>query len=73
MPVGWSACSSPEIHSTRRAAMRIPSDRDAKTQRGERPFVFCDLKREHNLDVVIEWLERQVLFAQKPAATAGTN
>lgn len=53
--------------------MRIPSDRDAKTQRGERPFVFCDLKREHNLDVVIEWLERQVLFAQKPAATAGTN
>jgi urease accessory protein len=46
-------------------------DRDAKAQRGSRPFLFCDLKREHNLDAVIAWLERQVLFAQKPAtATA---
>jgi len=41
-------------------------DRDAKLQRGSRPFLFCDLKREHNLDAVIAWLEREVLFAQKP-------
>ena len=40
-------------------------DRDAKLQRGERPFLFCDLKREHNLDAVIAWLEHAVLFAQK--------
>lgn len=41
-------------------------ERDAKAQRGPRPFLFCDLKREHNLDAVIAWIERQVLFA--PAA-----
>ena len=38
-------------------------DRDAKVQRGPRPFLFCDLKREHNLDQVIAWIEKQVLFA----------
>ena len=39
-------------------------DRDARIQRGAKPFLFCDLKREHNLDAVIAWLEHQVLFAQ---------
>jgi urease accessory protein len=38
-------------------------DRDAKLMRGERPFLFCDLKREHNLDAVVAWVESQVLFA----------
>ena len=41
-------------------------DRDAKIQRGPRPFLFCDLKREHNLDQVIAWIEQQVLFATQP-------
>jgi urease accessory protein len=41
-------------------------DRDAKIQRGSRPFLFCDLKREHNLDAVISWLEHAVLFTQQP-------
>jgi len=41
-------------------------DRDAKVQRGKRPFLFCDLKREHNLGAVIEWIEREVLFGKKP-------
>ena len=40
-------------------------ERDAKAQRGARLFVFCDLKREHNLDQVIAWIEREVLFGQK--------
>lgn len=40
-------------------------ERDARTQRGARPFLFCDLKREHNLDAVIAWIEREVLFARK--------
>ena len=40
-------------------------ERDAKVQRGMRPFVFCDLKREHNLDQVIEWIEREVLFSAR--------
>jgi urease accessory protein len=39
-------------------------ERDAKTQRGARPFLFCDLKREHNLDAVVAWVEQQVLFSQ---------
>jgi len=38
-------------------------ERDAKAQRGARPFLFCDLKREHNLDAVIAWIEHEVLFA----------
>jgi urease accessory protein len=38
-------------------------DRDARAQRGSRPFLFCDLKREHNLDAVIGWIEHHVLFA----------
>lgn len=37
-------------------------ERDAKIQRGARPFLFCDLKRHHNLDQVIAWIEHQVLF-----------
>jgi urease accessory protein len=43
-------------------------DRDAKVQRGSRPFLFCDLKREHNLDAVIAWIEREILFARKVPA-----
>jgi urease accessory protein len=39
-------------------------ERDATVQRGTRPFAFCDLKREHNLDTVIAWVEQQVLFTQ---------
>jgi urease accessory protein len=40
-------------------------ERDAKAQRGERPFLFCDLKREHNLGQVVAWIEQQVLFASR--------
>jgi len=45
--------------------------RDSKMMRGERPFVLCDLKRGHNLDKVIAWIEHEVLFAgrARPAAT----
>jgi len=39
--------------------------RDAKLMRGERAFVFCDLKRGHNLDKVVAWIEREVLFGAK--------
>jgi urease accessory protein len=38
-------------------------ERDARLMRGTRPFVFCDLKREHHLDQVIAWIEHEVLFA----------
>ncbi len=43
-------------------------ERDSKLQRGARPFLFCDLKREHNLDAVIAWIEHAVLFAGKARA-----
>jgi urease accessory protein len=38
-------------------------ERDAAVQRGKRPFLFCDLKREYNLDAVVAWIDRHVLFA----------
>ena len=38
-------------------------ERDSRAMRGERPFVFCDLKRRHNLDQVVAWIEREVLFS----------
>ncbi|HMO03116.1 MAG TPA: urease accessory protein UreG [Kiritimatiellia bacterium] len=37
-------------------------ERDAKKMRGDRPFLFCDLKTEKGLDQVIAWIEHQVLF-----------
>ena len=43
-------------------------ERDARAMRGDRPCLFCDLKREHNLHLVIAWLEHEVLFG---AAEAG--
>jgi urease accessory protein len=45
-------------------------ERDAKVQRGSRPFLFCDLKREHHLDRVIAWIEAQVLFAASGRASS---
>jgi urease accessory protein len=38
-------------------------DRDARKMRGERPFLFCDLKTEKGLTEVIQWIEREALFA----------
>ncbi|MGH7997106.1 MAG: urease accessory protein UreG [Opitutaceae bacterium] len=37
-------------------------ERDSKTMRGERPFMFCDLKRGHGLDQIVAWIEREALF-----------
>jgi urease accessory protein len=32
-------------------------DRDSRKMRGDRPFVFTNLREDVGLDVVIEWLE----------------
>jgi urease accessory protein len=42
--------------------------RDAKTMRGERPFVFTNLKTGAGLQDVVRWIERELLF--ESAATA---
>jgi urease accessory protein len=46
-------------------------ERDAKAMRGGHPFVFCDLKRGHNLDRVIAWIEHEVLFTKRAGQGAG--
>ncbi|APV50755.1 urease accessory protein UreG [Betaproteobacteria bacterium GR16-43] len=38
-------------------------ERDAKKMRGERPFVFTNLKTNHNLDVVVRFIETQGMLA----------
>jgi urease accessory protein len=40
-------------------------ERDTLVQRGQRPFVFADLRRGHNLSKVIDWIEREVLFTSR--------
>ena len=39
-------------------------ERDARAQRGARPFLFCDLKTEKGLAEVIAWLEHGYLFTR---------
>ncbi|MCB9595190.1 MAG: urease accessory protein UreG [Sandaracinaceae bacterium] len=38
-------------------------DRDAKRMRGERPFVFTDLKRNHGLEEIVSFIEREGMLA----------
>jgi len=37
-------------------------DRDARKMRGERPFLFTNLKTEEGLDRVIDWIRSELLF-----------
>lgn len=41
-------------------------DRDSRKMRGERPFVFTNLRADVGLEVVMEWLEEKL---NQPAAT----
>jgi urease accessory protein len=36
--------------------------RDAREQRGERPFVFSNLKTGEGLELIVSWIERELLF-----------
>jgi urease accessory protein len=38
-------------------------DRDARLMRGEKPFLFADLKSEQGRDALLAWLRRETLFA----------
>jgi urease accessory protein len=37
-------------------------DRDAKRMRGERPYVFTNLKTGSGVDTLIEWIRHSLLF-----------
>lgn len=42
-------------------------ERDSRLMRGSRPFLFCDLKSGQGLPEVVEWVERDCLFAAAPS------
>jgi urease accessory protein len=37
-------------------------ERDARRMRGERPFVFTDLRAGRGVDVIVAWIRRDLLF-----------
>ncbi len=45
-------------------------ERDAKRMRGERPFVFTNMKTAQGLDAVIGFIEREGLLARQPAGAS---
>ena len=45
-------------------------ERDARRMRGERPFVFTNLKTNHNLEYVVGFIETQGLLAPARRASA---
>lgn len=45
-------------------------DRDARKMRGERPFVFTNLKDKTGLDTVIRWIQTEVLLESEPCSLA---
>ncbi|MBX5450393.1 MAG: urease accessory protein UreG, partial [Thermogemmatispora sp.] len=40
-------------------------ERDTRRQRGERPFVFTNLRSGEGLEVVVSWLEEQMRRARR--------
>ena len=38
-------------------------ERDAKRMRGERPFVFTNLRAGDGADAIVSWIRRDLLFA----------
>ncbi len=37
-------------------------DRDSRKMRGERPYIFTNLKSEEGLEQVIAWIQKEVLL-----------
>ena len=37
-------------------------ERDSKKMRGERPFVFTNIRGDENVDIVVEWIKKNVLL-----------
>ena len=45
-------------------------DRDSKKMRGDRPFVFTNLKDKTGLDTVIRWIQTEVMLESEPNSIA---
>src|SRR5476649_1403258 len=45
-------------------------ERDAKRMRGERPFVFTNMKTGHGLETIIAFIEREGLLSSRRGASA---
>ena len=37
-------------------------DRDSRKMRGERPFVFTNIRGDEQVDTVVEWIKKNVLL-----------
>ena len=37
-------------------------ERDSKKMRGDRPFIFTNIRGDENVDTVVEWVKENVLF-----------
>ena len=37
-------------------------ERDSKKMRGDRPFIFTNIRGDENVDIVVEWIKENVLF-----------
>ena len=48
-------------------------DRDARIMRGERPFLFADLRSEKGKDAVLGWIRREVPLCLMPGAWQVTS
>lgn len=46
-------------------------DRDARARRGDKPFVFSDLKRGAGVPDIVAWIQRELLFEDVPAIVSG--
>lgn len=40
----------------------VVMERDSKKMRGDRPFIFTNIRGDENVDTVVEWIKENVLF-----------
>jgi urease accessory protein len=46
-------------------------ERDSKKMRGERPFIFTDIRRGRNIDAVVSWIKRNALLENPEDGASG--
>lgn len=48
-------------------------ERDSKKMRGNRPFIFTNLRSGEGIAEVIDWIEREVLLLDKPSSSTSLS